>query len=186
MIKFKQLVLLLGDIILLYGALFLTIEVRYGHINDGLLRAHLTPFSIIFAVWLALFYSAGWYDLRTIRKNLVLLETVIVTLLIGFGVAIIVFYSIPYFHIAPKTNLAIFTVFFATFAFLWRVALGAIVKTPREKVLLIGSNADAEEVADHLEKNPTIGYKIQSHMPNCSTSDVEQLVGRPAPPSFSK
>ncbi len=175
MIRAKQLVLLMGDIILLYGALFLTIEVRYGHINDGLLRVHLTPFSIIFAVWLVLFYSAGWYDLKTIRKNLVLLETVIVTLLVGFGVAIIVFYSIPYFHIAPKTNLAIFTVFFAILAFLWRVVLGAIVKTPREKVLLIGSNADTDELKDYLEKNPAIGYKIQTHLANCSTLDVARL-----------
>ena len=164
MIKAKQFVLLVGDVILLYAALFLTIFVRYGHIDHGLLRVHLVPFSVIFVVWLALFYSAGWYDLRTIRKNLVLIETIIVTLLVGFGVAIIIFYSIPYFHIAPKTNLAIFTVFFAILAFLWRMLVGAVGKTPRERVLLIGSNVDADELKDHLEKNPTIGYKIQVHL----------------------
>ncbi len=175
MIRIKQFVLFLGDIILLYGTLFLTVEVRYGHVNDGLLRAHLGPFSIVFVVWLALLYSAGWYDLRTIRKNLVLLETIIVTLLVGFGLAIVIFYSIPYFHIAPKTNLAIFTVLFAIFAFLWRLLVGAVVKTPRERVLFIGSNGDTDELKDHLEKNPAIGYKIQFRMKDPSSSEVEQL-----------
>ena len=175
MIRTKQFVLLLGDIVLLYAALFLTIFIRYGHIDHGLLRVHLVPFSIIFVVWLALFYSAGWYDLRTIRKNLVLIETIIVTLLVSLGVAIIIFYSIPYFHIAPKTNLAIFTVFFAILAFLWRTLVGAVGKTPREKVLLIGSNADADELKGYLEKNPTIGYKIQVQMGNPSSAEVEQL-----------
>ncbi len=175
MIRVKQFALLLGDVVLLYGALFLTILGRYGRVNDGLLRAHLGPFSVVFIVWLALFYSAGWYDLRIIRKNLVLLETIIVTLLAGFGLAIIIFYSIPYFAIAPKTNLAIFTVLFAVLAFLWRVVLGAIMKTPRERVLLIGGSLDAEEVVRHLNDNPAIGFKIQSHRGQLSTSDVDSL-----------
>jgi exopolysaccharide biosynthesis polyprenyl glycosylphosphotransferase len=175
MIKAKQLVLLMGDIILLYGALFLTIEIRYGHINDGLLRAHLVPFSIIFAVWLALFYSAGWYDIRALRQKMVLFETIAVTLLVGFGVAIIIFYSIPYFHIAPKTNLAIFTVIFAALAFIWRLLLGAFAQTPREKVLLLGTSAEADELTRFLEENPAVGYKVQAQIKNAAEVEAGKL-----------
>ncbi len=177
MIRIKQFILFLGDILLLYGTLFLTIYARYGEINHGLLRAHLVPFSVIFVIWLGLFYSAGWYEIKAIGKNLILLETIIVTLIVGFGLAIIIFYSVPYFNIAPKTNLAIFTVLFAAFAFLWRLLVGAAIKTPREKVLLIGGSADAEEVKEHLKKNPHIGYKIQFHMKSPSAPEVEKLGG---------
>ncbi len=166
---------MLGDLVLLYGALFLTIYLRYRRIDEELLNAHVAPFSIIFIIWLGLFYAAGWYDIRTIRKNLVLLETVLVTLLLGFGLAIILFYSIPYFHITPKTTLAIFTVFFACCAFLWRLAVGAVIKTPREKVLLIGDGSDAKEIAADLEYNPHLGYKIQFHIKRSSAAELEKL-----------
>ncbi|MCL4405025.1 MAG: exopolysaccharide biosynthesis polyprenyl glycosylphosphotransferase [Patescibacteria group bacterium] len=175
MIRVKQFALVVGDIVLLYGALLLTIYLRYGVIRHDILMDHLAPFSIVFVIWLGLFYSAGWYDIRTLRKDLILLETVIVTLLVGFALAAIIFYSIPYFHIAPKTNLAIFTVIFAIFAFAWRLLISALIKTPRENVLLIGESQDTEEIVDYLNNNPHMGYRVQSHMKSPSAVDVAGL-----------
>lgn len=173
--KLRQFTLLLGDVILLYGALFLTILLRYGRVDHGLLRAHLGPFTIVFLVWLALFYAAGWYDVRGLRQKMVLLGTIAVTLLLGFGAAIVIFYSIPYFHIAPKTNLAIFTVIFAALAFLWRALLSALAKTPGEKVLLIGESADADELSNFLAENPQVGYKIEAQFKRTSGVDADAL-----------
>ncbi len=173
--KVRQFTLLIGDILLLYGALFLTILVRYGRVTPYLLDVHLGPFSVVFIIWLVLFYSAGWYDIRALRRKMVLFETIAVTLLVGFGLAIIVFYSIPYFHIAPKTNLAIFTAIFAVLAFIWRLLLGAFAQTPREKVLLLGTSAEADELTDFLEGNPAVGYKIQVWLKNAADVEAGKL-----------
>ncbi len=173
--KTRQFILVLGDVILLYAALFLTILVRYGHVSRALLGAHLGPFSIVFVVWLALFYAAGWYDVQNLRQKLVLFETIIVTLLVGFILAIVVFYSIPYFHIAPKTNLAIFTVIFSFSAFLWRALVSVIARTPREKVLFIGQSPEADEAANFLAENPQVGYEVRSQAKEAGVLEAEAL-----------
>lgn len=174
-IKIKQFTLFLGDIILLYAALFLTIYVRYGHITTYLINAHLIPFSVIFVIWVGLFYAAGWYDISTIRNRFSLAQIIAATLIVGLSLAIIVFYLVPYFHISPKRNLVIFTAFFAVFAFLWRLIVAAVIKTPRQKVLLIGSSADADELCAHLEENPHLGYKIQTRLPHPSPVQLKSL-----------
>ncbi len=174
-IKIKQFTLFVGDIILLYAALFLTIYVRYGHVTTYLVNAHLIPFSIIFIIWIGLFYAAGWYDIQTIRNRFSLAQIIAATLIVGLSLAVIVFYLVPYFHISPKRNLVIFTAFFAIFAFLWRLIVAAIIKTPRQKVLLIGSSADADELCAHLEENPHLGYKIQIRLPRPSPAELKSL-----------
>lgn len=174
-IKIKQFILFLGDIVLLYAALFLTIYLRYGHITTYLLNAHLIPFSIIFLVWICLFYAAGWYDIRTIRNRFSLAQIIAGTLIVGLGLAIIIFYVVPYFHISPKRNLVIFTGLFTLFAFTWRLIIATIIKTPRQKVLLIGSSADADELCAHLEENPHLGYKVQTRLAHPSPADLKSL-----------
>jgi exopolysaccharide biosynthesis polyprenyl glycosylphosphotransferase len=149
--------------------------VRYGHVSPYLLDAHLGPFSIVFIIWLALFYSAGWYDIQLLRKKMVLFETIFITLIAGFGLAIIFFYFIPYFHIAPKTNLAIFTLIFTALAFFWRVLIGATFKAPRERVLLIGASDEADELIHFLEENPAAGYKIQVQIKDAAEVEVGKL-----------
>lgn len=175
MIKAKQFILILGDIILLYAALFLTIYVRYGHITPELLDVHVVPFSIIFIIWLGLFYAAGWYDIRAVRNKLILLETTGATIIIGLILAIIIFYAIPYFSISPKTNLAIFSAFFFVLAFLWRIMIGVVIKTPKQRVLLIGSSDNALELKKHLNENPQLGYKVQHHIENPTPKELNNL-----------
>jgi len=174
-IKIKQFALFAGDILLLYASLFLTIYLRYGHITTYLVNAHLIPFSVIFILWIGLFYAAGWYDIRTIRNRFVLAEIIGATLMVGLGLAIIVFYLVPYFHISPKRNLVIFTGLFTVFSFAWRLLIATIVKTPRQKILLIGSSADADELCTHLNENPHLGYKVQTRIPHPSPTELKSL-----------
>lgn len=174
-IRFKQFSLFLGDIILLYASLFLTIYLRYGHITSYLIDAHLIPFSIIFAAWIGLFYSAGWYDIHTVRNRFLLAEIIVGTVIVGLVLAIIGFYLIPYFHISPKRNLVIFSGLFTLFAFVWRLLVASLIKTPRQKVLLIGSSDDADELCSHLEENPHLGYKIQARMAHPSATQLQSF-----------
>jgi len=175
MIKIKQIVLFLGDVVLLYGVLFLTLVLRYGAIKSEDLNVHLSPFSIIFVVWLLIFYVANWYDLKIIKNKLLILENVLVTLLVCFVIAILFFYLIPYFHITPKTNLIIFTLMFALFAFLWRSIFGFFVKVPKEKVLLIGENHNSQELIDYLNNNSAIGYAVKAQIKSADENEINKI-----------
>ena len=81
MVRIKQILLVAGDIILLYGCLGLTLLLRYGKIDQFLVDAHLWPFSTAFVFWLAIFYAASLYDVKSIKRDYFLIETLAVAVL---------------------------------------------------------------------------------------------------------
>src|SRR3989344_5285491 len=92
-VKLKQLMLLLGDIVILYASLVLTLFLRYGQLSNSVIEAHLGPFTVVFAV--SLVAASGI-------------------------VAIFFFYFIPAFGIAPKTNLFIVLAVVGLGGYAWR------------------------------------------------------------------
>ena len=62
----KKTILLLGDIAVLCLALYLTLFLRYGWpVESSVLDSHLVPFSLVFLVWLIVFFINDFYDLKT-------------------------------------------------------------------------------------------------------------------------
>ena len=80
---------------------------------------------VIFIPWLLIFYIAGLYDLRRLRNNLDFIKTLALAIAMNARLAILLFYFIPAFGIAPKTNLFIFFIIFAVMEIFWRRALTA-------------------------------------------------------------
>ncbi len=173
--KAKQAILILGDIFFLYLGLFLAIFVRYGLIGQTQLRLHLFPFSIVFLVWLVIFYLAGLYDIKNLRINVLFIRRFLTGLAISIIASIILFYLIPSFRISPKTNLLIFAVIFSVLDFLWRWLLSRLIKSPNKIVLLIGDNSNANELKTYLDTNPQIGYRMKSHLSREEISDYDDL-----------
>ena len=109
--KSKTFFLLLGDLAALYVALFIALIIRYGGgfstggFYDEFVNIHLVPFTIIFIPWLIIFYIAGLYDLRRLRNNIEFLKILGTSIVVDALVAILLFYLVPAFGIAPKTNL---------------------------------------------------------------------------------
>ena len=65
----KKGLLLLGDIFILYSSLALTLWIRYGYLDQNLCNRHLLPFSIIFAIWLIVFFINGLYEFKKVRVD---------------------------------------------------------------------------------------------------------------------
>src|SRR3989344_6621459 len=164
--KIKQLTLLGGDVFVLYVSLIITLILRYGEkFYFQLFEWHLEPFTLVFIVWLVIFYIAGLYELKSLKNDLIFLKTFWYAVLSGAAVTVLFFYLIPYFLIAPKTNLFIFTAIFSILGYGWRRFFNNFInKTSANRILLIGTSKTAEELADHLEKNPQLGYRIQFWM----------------------
>jgi FlaA1/EpsC-like NDP-sugar epimerase len=104
----------LGDVVALYVALLLALWLRYGGMfYQELVRHHVGPFTVAFVIWLIVFYVAGLYDLRRLRNNIDFIKTLALCLVMNAFIATLLFYLIPAFGIAPKTNLFIFIIIFA-------------------------------------------------------------------------
>ena len=162
--RIKKIMLLSGDIAILYLALWLTLAVRYGALpKKEIWQIHLLPFSIIYLIWILVFYIIGLYGLDLARNNLAFFNTLFQAFVINSFIAITFFYLIPYFNIAPKTNLFLDSMISIILVFAWRQAYNHLIKSTTflSNVLIIGKTKEAEEIAEKIKKNPQFGYRIK-------------------------
>jgi exopolysaccharide biosynthesis polyprenyl glycosylphosphotransferase len=165
--KLKVFLFFLADVLALYVGLFITLLIRYGgRLYEQFLNAHAVPFTIIFILWLIVFYIAGLYDLRKLRNNIDFVKTLFLCMGINAALAVLIFYATPAFGIAPKTNLLLFIVIFAVIEVFWRRFLNRTVafgEAPN-KVLMIGNGPVMEEVRATIAQNPQLGYQLKGEI----------------------
>lgn len=163
--KFKQVTLLIGDVIILYASLIFTLWLRYGNLfYYYTTERHIQPFSILFIIWLMVFYIAGLYELKTLKNGFEFEKVFFYSLVINFIIGIIFFYLfIPYFEIEPRRNLIIFFLIFGGVNYLWRQIYNFILAKSggESRLLIIGANKTSEEIIGKIEQNPQLGYQIK-------------------------
>jgi exopolysaccharide biosynthesis polyprenyl glycosylphosphotransferase len=165
--KVKAFLFLLADVAALYAGLFITLLIRYGsQFYTQFVDAHAAPFTILFIIWILVFYIAGLYDLRRLRNNLDFIKTLFLCLGINAALAVLLFYAIPVFGIAPKTNLLIFIAIFAVIEVFWRRFLNRVMAFggAPNKVLIIGDGPIGAEVKKTIIEAPQLGYAIKAEM----------------------
>lgn len=173
----RKLTLFLIDIALLYGSLLTMLHIRYGRDIAQEYALHFTPFLIIFALWLLIFYIAGLYDVRTFRNNIyfysVFFQAIISASVLSTGF----FYLIPFFGITPKTNLLIFVISFTVLDMAGRALFNNIVGTRLKKsTLIIGSSNQAKETGALLQDNPQLGYELKGIVDPAAIEGLEQEI----------
>lgn len=161
--RVRQLILIVGDIALLYGALYLTLILRYGQITDQILNDHLIPFSILYLAWLIIFYSQGFYDLSLAKNNVDFWSSLLKATIFNAGLGIMFFYFVPIFKITPKTNFIINTFAFSFLFIIWRQLFNMLLqqKTFRQNILFIGNNDDVKNIIDKIKTNPQFGFNVK-------------------------
>ncbi|MGC8776119.1 MAG: hypothetical protein ACP5QN_02300, partial [Minisyncoccia bacterium] len=94
-------VLFLGDILIFYLSLILTLIFRYE--NNWLLRfnEHFIPFSLILILWILIFYIAGLYDKHKLRNVIDFFKILFTVFILNLFLAIAFFYFLPFIGIAP-------------------------------------------------------------------------------------
>src|SRR3989344_4552312 len=152
--------LFIGDVIAFLASLWLMLLVRYGSFDPNLFYQHLAPFSILFVVWLIVFFIAGLYEKHTVILKSRLPSILFNTLVVNTVLAVAFFYFIPYFGITPKTNLFIYLAISFALILLWRIYAFPLFGTRRKQsALLIGSGAEMRELRDEVNNNSR--YSIQ-------------------------
>lgn len=157
-----KIILLIGDLMLLYGSLTITLFIRYYDNPDFLLisQRHVIPFSIAFLAWLALFGAFGLYDLRLAKNSKIFLLRLLRAVASSVVITIVIFYFAPIFLIEPRRNLFIIAAISTVLIFSWRYFFNLlIIRTPASRILFFGLTREAAELSDWLLKNPQLGQK---------------------------
>jgi len=171
--KSESFFLLLGDLIFFYVSLWLTLLLRYGDIpQGGLLKTHIEAFSLLFIVWLVVFFIAGLYEKHTLILKSKLPNIILNAQVANSLLAVLFFYVIPYFNITPKTNLFIYLLISLGMILLWRnygiVVLGPIKK---QKGLLIGSGKEMQDLKEEVNNNTRYNLEFTSFI------DLDEIDG---------
>ncbi len=164
-LRFRQFILFIGDVLCFILGLFTALAVRYGWpIPPQYLELHRFPFTIIFVIWFLSFYIGGLYNLR-ISKNYRTFFTLFFSVFgINAGIAALSFYFVPFFAITPKTVLFLDLVFTILLLGAWRMLFAAFVTLPPRKLAVIGTGEEVSQLLSDLAKHPQQGYQCVLHL----------------------
>ena len=149
--------LFFGDVAVFALSLWLTLLLRTGALpTANLLEDHVGPFSILFIIWVLVFYMSGLYGKGTILLKSHLPQALLRTQVANIVLAALFFFLVPGIAIAPKTNLAIYLVVSLLLIFLWRLAIypRISVKGTRARAVLIAAGPDAAHLMKEVNGNP--------------------------------
>ncbi|MBU4480478.1 exopolysaccharide biosynthesis polyprenyl glycosylphosphotransferase [Patescibacteria group bacterium] len=162
--KKEPIILFLGDIFFLCLALWFTLLFRYWDVPSfDFFKEHLTPFSFLFVVWILNFFVAGLYEKHTLILRKKIPSIIFNTQIINSVIAVVFFYFIPFFGIAPKTNLFIYLILSSGFIFVWRYySVSFLGFRKKQNAILIGSGKEMVELRDEIKNNNRYNIELVS------------------------
>lgn len=154
----NTILLVIGDAAIFFASLWVALSVRHFAIPQSTFYAeHIYPFTVLFVLWVIIFFIAGLYDeeFLTIKRSIG--DILLVTQLVGAGVAIALFYLVPFFDLTPKTNLALFLLIFSLAVWWWRKQFFHSIRPNTKDVLLVG---DQPELTKIFESKNFYGFSV--------------------------
>lgn len=108
MLQVRQMVLFLGDISILALSFCIMALIRFNVGSQGvLIWFQIQLFSILFILWLIVFFIFDLYNIRRVNPNPRNVGLLVAAMAVNMILAILTFYFVPESGISPKTNLVI-------------------------------------------------------------------------------
>jgi lipopolysaccharide/colanic/teichoic acid biosynthesis glycosyltransferase len=158
----QPLLLLFGDIIVLFFSLWATLLIRYTETpSSGDFMSHLVPFSFIFIIWFLVYFIYDFYSNQTTIMQQQLSSLLLSAHIVNSVIALAFFYLIPYFAITPKTTLFIFLIISFFLLQWWRLHIIFLVTRGEEDIVFFAtSGAEVDEIIKEFEMNPLYRIRI--------------------------
>jgi lipopolysaccharide/colanic/teichoic acid biosynthesis glycosyltransferase len=172
----RTFILFAGDLFFFIGALWLSLYLRaFEAPSQTLFLQHLAPFSLLFVVWVVVFFIAGLYESRSIiLARRALSATLLSAQIFNVAIAALFFFFVPIFGIAPKTVLLIYLVVSFLLVLLWRAFLFPRMGQKPEYAVVVGSGSEIDELVDALQKAHRAPARVAEVVrPNGTTIKVE-------------
>lgn len=165
--NFLKFILLTGDVLSAYFALFLALSIRYCDTpywwTSAQINNFLFHFSFIFLFWIVFLYVLDSYEMPPFRSIFDFIRNLIIFFFLAGVLGIIYFYLRPGVLIAPKTILFLDVLIFSILFCIWRYIFIRILKLDnfKEKIVIIGFRSGLEEIIDNQILSRT-GYEISA------------------------
>lgn len=171
----KTVLLLLVDTLLLFIAMGIVVSIRKsGNPTFEYLERHINIFSIVFPIWILMYFIEGLYTLKTYNPANLPISLLRGTLL-SVVVSFLTIYLLPAHlqSVTPKTNLILISLAALPLLFAWRRFFFSYFGAARRlrNTLVIGSPDTIALVEEEIKRKPHLGYKIVGSQ----TSDVEMI-----------
>mgnify|MGYP001603661164 CR=1 FL=1 len=174
--------LILSDVFIFYLSLAVTLVIRYLIVNRdpetliSSINLHLYSFTIIFALWLIVFWAAGLYDITRLRNEAFFYKNLLITFGVNSAIAIAFFYFIPYFVITPKINLFIDLALTLAILYFWRQYFNRWAgQAFKIGVIFLGASNEVMELKELFGKNPQLGYEVAGVLAPDNFGELENL-----------
>jgi len=152
--NFFKIVVFLGDVFIMYAALFLALAARHRNLTPQF-DNFLYVFFALYIFWLVLIFILNLYDLRFFKKPIDFFLSLIIFSILAFSAGVVYFYFRPTPDITPKTililNVLIFDVLFVCWRYMFNLLLEASVA--KEKAVIIGFHENIKEILPQVKKN---------------------------------
>jgi exopolysaccharide biosynthesis polyprenyl glycosylphosphotransferase len=170
----KSLILFVGDILFFYFSLYLTLLIRYQKFpNAETWENHFWPFTILFLASIIVFFIVGLYENKTSFMKNVLPLTIFRTQVVNSVIAVLFFYFIPLFSIAPKTNLFIYLAVSLVIFILWRVFVSDAISPKTKQNTLLIARGDEMQILKEEINNGSYGFDIIHSINLAKTEELD-------------
>jgi lipopolysaccharide/colanic/teichoic acid biosynthesis glycosyltransferase len=173
-------ILLLGDLgvfaLSLYGALALR-HLEYP--SWDVYQVHLTPFALLFGLWIVVFFIAGLYDRHTRIFRSGISSRIIFAQSVNVGFAALFFFLFSAFGIAPKTVLAVYLVVSSLLIYVWRALLfahlPALLAGRKAQGILVASGSDARLLAEEIARDERFPF-VFTHVIDTEKTPIHEVI----------
>ncbi len=167
---------LVPDIALFYASLYLAIFLRYhGNMSTQSTTAHLKVFSLLFAVWLAVFFIHGLFEAGVFRRYTSLIFNLISAMLVNLLVAVIYFYFQPQLILTPRRFLLLQIGVAFVLLLAWNLLVKYALKNRLfQELYLFSFNNELAELEKEIQNHSYLGFRVLGHL-NAQTLDVAKF-----------
>jgi exopolysaccharide biosynthesis polyprenyl glycosylphosphotransferase len=159
-------IILFPDIVLLYLSLWLSVQIRFGgELGMGDWTSYLRAFSIIYAVWLVVFFIHGLFELASFRRYTFLIVNLASAMAINVLAAVLYFYLQPSLILTPRRFLAIDAAVAFGLILLWHLLIKYLIKNRIfEGVYLFSFNNELSGLERDIQKHNYLGFRVLGHL----------------------
>lgn len=161
-IRIKQLILLAGDVIMLYGGLFVGVLFRYFRLPDENFYKLVPVLTPLFFAAVIILFIIGLYDVNQARNGRQFFQKIILTAAMWFTLSVFFFYANSDLGVAPKTTLLLTTIASFGALSLWRFIYNRFLSRNllQIPIVFVGFNQEIKEIIEVLQRFPEHGYVV--------------------------
>ncbi|MGA2417787.1 MAG: exopolysaccharide biosynthesis polyprenyl glycosylphosphotransferase [Candidatus Staskawiczbacteria bacterium] len=152
--KFLKMILFLGDIFIVYAALFLALAVRNRHLALKF-DSFFYSFFILYVFWLIVIFVLNLYDLHFFKKPIDFFFSLAIFSVLAFLSGVAYFYFRPQPDITPKTILILDVVIFDILFVCWRYVFNLFLEAKgiKDKIIIIGNCLKLKEIMPQINRS---------------------------------